>query len=95
MIAALTSSECPDVTSALQSRCLARTTSWAPTFPLPDSAPRKPRVLTYDSIDVRVPARLWIANAGATAESGVVEVRYCAVPPDCGQWGMCLACWGG
>lgn len=95
VIAVLTSSECPDITSALQGRCQARTTSWAPTFPLPDLGPRKPKVLSYNSIHVTVPARLWIANAGGTSESGTIEVRYCAVPPDCGKWGMCLACWGG
>lgn len=95
VIAVLTSSECPDITSALQGRCQARATSWAPTFPLPDLGMRKPRVLTYDPINVTVPARLWIANAGGTSESGTIEVRYCAVPPDCGRWGMCLACWGG
>jgi len=93
VIAALTSSECPDITSALQGRCEARSTSWAPSFPLPDLVPKKPRVLSYDSINVTVPARLWIANAGGTSESGAVDVHYCAVPPDCGKWGMCLECW--
>lgn len=95
VIVALTSSECPDITTAVRGGCLARTASWAPTFPPANLERRKPRVLTYNSINVTVPARLWIANGGATAESGVVEIRYCAVPPDCGRWGMCLACWGG
>jgi hypothetical protein len=95
VIVALTPSECPDITTALAGGCETRRASWAPTFPRPNLDRRKPRVLTYDSINVTVPARLWIANAGATDESGVVDIRYCAVPPDCGQWGMCLACWGG
>jgi hypothetical protein len=95
VLAVMTASDCPDVTAALQARCVDRTTSWAPSFPWPNLEPRKPRLLSYDPINMTVPARLWIANAGATSESGTIEVRYCAVPPDCGRWGMCLACWGG
>ena len=92
VIVVLTSSECPDIATAVRGDCVTRKASWAPTFPLPNLEPRKPRALAYNSINVTVPARLWIANSGATGESGVVEVRYCAVPPDCGRWGMCLDC---
>lgn len=57
VIVALTSSECPDITTAVRGGCLARTASWAPTFPPANLERRKPRVLTYNSINVTVPAR--------------------------------------
>lgn len=57
----------------------------------PSTCPAKPRVLTANVFG-NVPVRLYVANAGLSAESGRVQLTLCQDAPDCGAGFACGQC---
>jgi hypothetical protein len=86
LVAVFTSRGCHSVNDALAHRC-----SDTEVSEFASTCPAKPRVLVHSNY-APVALRLWIANTGATAESGDVALTQCVDAPDCGATGSCMAC---
>jgi hypothetical protein len=86
LVAVVTGRGCHSVNDALAGRC-----SEPGVVTSASTCPVKPRRL---HVGVYTPAalRLWIANTGATAESGGVELMHCKEAPNCGATGSCTQC---
>lgn len=86
LVAVVTGRGCHSVNDALAGRC-----SEPGVITLASTCPAKPRRL---HVGVYTPAalRLWIANTGATSESGGAELIHCKDAPNCGATGSCTQC---
>jgi hypothetical protein len=86
LTAVFTGRGCHSVNDALGGRCLDMEV-----HATASTCPAKPRGLNA-SFYVPVALRLWVANTGATPESGNVRLTHCNEPPDCGATGSCMEC---
>ena len=86
LVAVVTGRGCHSVNDALAGRC-----SEPGVVTSASTCPAKPRHL---HVGVYTPAalRLWVANTGATAESGGVSLMHCKEAPNCGATGSCTQC---
>lgn len=92
VVAAFSSRTCPGVNQALAGAC-----NQGLQFADPSTCASKPRVLTA-SVVGSAPVRIYLANAGPSAESGRIQVTHCQDAPDCAAGGACAQCsaerWG-
>ena len=86
VIAVFASRDCPGVNPALAGSCKAGLL-----FADASTCPAKPRVLTAEVVG-SAPVRLYVANAGASRESGRVQVTHCREAPDCAAGAACAQC---
>jgi hypothetical protein len=86
VIAAFGSRSCPGVNHALAGSC-----NQGLLFARASTCPVKPRILTAEAVG-SAPVRLYLANAGTSAESGRVQVTLCQDAPDCGAGAACGQC---
>jgi hypothetical protein len=86
VVAVLADQGCASVNLALAGNC-----DQGLTFSEPSTCTAKPRILTA-SIAAGRPVRLYVANAGASAESGRVEVTLCRDSPGCESGMACGQC---
>ena len=86
VIAVFASRDCPGVNPALAGSCKAGLL-----FADASTCPAKPRVLTAEVVG-SAPVRLYVANAGASRESGRVQVTHCREAPDCAAGAACGQC---
>jgi hypothetical protein len=92
VVAAFASRTCPGVNPALAGAC-----NQGLQFAEPSTCAAKPRVLTAMVVG-SAPVRIYLANAGSSAESGRVQVTHCQDAPDCAAGAACAQCsaetWG-
>lgn len=86
VVATFSSQRCADVNLALAGACAEHVHQARPS-----TCPAKPRVVTANSTSGS-PVRLYVANAGSTAESVRVRVVLCRDAPDCAQGLACAQC---
>ena len=86
VIAVFTDNKCQSVNEALSGRC--RT---AVVNAFASTCPAKPRVMVHPNY-APVTLRLWIANTGATTDSGSVALSHCREAPNCGATMSCAQC---
>lgn len=86
VVATFSSQRCADVNLALAGACAENVYQAKAS-----TCPAKPRVVTAYAISGS-PVRLYVANAGVTAESGRVRLVLCSDAPDCGQGLACAQC---
>jgi len=77
---------CEDVNLALAGSCTAGVYLTRPSL-----CPAKPRIVTAQATS-GAPLRLFVANTGATPESGRVQVVLCTDAPDCAAGAACGQC---
>jgi hypothetical protein len=86
LVAVFTGRGCHSINDALAGRCRTSEVSG-----MASTCPAKPRVAIHFTY-APVALRLWIANTGATADSGNVGLTVCRDAPDCGATGSCMQC---
>ena len=86
LVAVITGRGCQSVNDALAGRCRNSEVSG-----FASSCAVKPRVVEHTNY-APVALRLWVANTGASAESGQVTLTHCRDAPDCGATGSCAQC---
>jgi hypothetical protein len=86
VVAAFAARTCPGVNQALGGACTQGLQQAAPS-----TCAAKPRVLTAFVIG-SAPVRIYVANAGPSAESGRVQVTHCEDAPDCAAGAACAQC---
>jgi hypothetical protein len=86
VVAAFASRTCPGVNQALAEAC-----NQGLQAARPSTCAAKPRVLTALVIG-SAPVRIYLANAGPSAESGRVQVVHCQDAPDCAAGSACAPC---
>jgi hypothetical protein len=85
VVAAFTPRSCDNVNLALGGVCYGDLSSQV------SVCPAKPRTLRW-GLFRPYEARLWVANLGAGAESGVVQFTTCNDTPGCGAAAACAKC---
>ena len=86
LVAVFTDRGCHSINDALAWRC-----STSEVSDHASTCPAKPRTMVHTNY-APVALRLWIANTGATADSGNVTLTQCRNAPDCGATGSCMQC---
>jgi hypothetical protein len=86
VVAALAAQSCANVNLALAGQC-----RQGLTVTQPSTCAAKPRTLTA-SIAGASPVRLYVANAGASLESGQIRVVLCRDAPGCASAAACAQC---